>query len=179
MATNSWANSNPFPHRDKYKDVPVIESQALLEKLPSVNVVDVRSKYEYETLHIKGAINIPLSSPTFASRVAALIKSSSKPVVFYCNGGTCKKSYKAVKAARKGGVNGTVAYDGGIYNWAQPDPRWILGFTWLAGRIHPQLYPDLDMLAEVRGFFGELYGMDPQTIEEQILPALTGDLDLQ
>lgn len=123
MATNGWANNNPFPHRDKFKDVPVIESQALLEKLPSVNVVDVRSKYEFETLHIKGAVNIPLSSPTFAARVAALIRSSSKPVVFYCNGGTCKKSYKAVKAARKGGVNNSVAYDGGIYSWAQTYPQ--------------------------------------------------------
>jgi iron complex transport system substrate-binding protein len=84
--------------------------------------------------------------------------------------------WQRLAAAGSGAIYG---FPGDIYNWAQPDPRWILGFTWLAGRIHPQLYPDLDMLAEVRGFFGELYGMDPQTIEEQILPALTGDLDLQ
>ncbi len=129
LVTNSWAKTNPFPHREKFKDVPVIETQALLDRMPSVNIVDVRSKFEFETLHIKGAINIPLSSVTFASKVANLIKSNSKPVIFYCNGGTCKKSYKAVKAAVKGGVPGTTAYDGGIYTWAQthPDHSVLLG----------------------------------------------------
>lgn len=122
MVSSSWAKSNPFPHREKYKDVPVISTEALLEKLPTVNVVDVRSTYEFETLHIKGAINIPLSKPTFANEVAKLIKSNSKPVIFYCNGGTCKKSYKAVKEAMKGGIRGT-AYDAGIYNWAKTYPK--------------------------------------------------------
>ena len=67
-------------------------------------------------------------------------------------------------------------FPGDLYSWAQPDPRWILGLTWLAGRIQPDLVPDLDPMAEVRGFFEGLYGMDPQAIEQQILPALTGDL---
>jgi len=129
VSTNSQANSAPFPHREKYKDVPVVESQELRNKLASVNVVDVRSKYEFETLHIKGAVNIPLSRPDFATEVSKLTRSNSKPVIFYCNGGTCKKSYKAVKAAEKGGVKGTVAYDAGIYSWAQtyPDQSVLLG----------------------------------------------------
>jgi len=124
IATSSQAISEPFPHREKFKDVPVIESQELMNKLSSVNVVDVRSKYEYQTLHIKGAVNIPLSKLDFAAEVARLIRTNSKPVVFYCNGGTCKKSYKAVKAALKGGVRGTTAYDAGIYAWAQAYPQY-------------------------------------------------------
>lgn len=123
LVTNGWAKNNPFPHRGKYKDVPVIESQALLQKLPFVNVIDVRSKFEYETLHIKGAKNIPLNSLQFVTNVTKLIESNSKPVIFYCNGGTCKKSYKAVKAATKGGIFGTTAYDAGIYNWAKTFPE--------------------------------------------------------
>ena len=129
VATSSQAKSGPFPHREEFKDVPVVESKDLMNKLASVNVVDVRSKYEYQTLHIKGAINIPLNKVDFASQVAKLIKSNSKPVVFYCNGGTCKKSYKAVKEALKGGVRGTKAYDAGIYAWAQiyPEQSVLLG----------------------------------------------------
>jgi len=122
-ATGSQANSEPFPHREEFKDVPVIESQDLKNKLASVNVVDVRSKYEFQTLHIKGAVNIPLSHADFAVQVAKLIQSNSRPVIFYCNGGTCKKSYKAVKEALKGGVRGTTAYDAGIYAWAQTYPE--------------------------------------------------------
>jgi iron complex transport system substrate-binding protein len=70
-------------------------------------------------------------------------------------------------------------FPGDIFSWAQPDPRWILGFTWLAGRIHPELFPDLDVMAEVDGFFGELYGMDAQAIEAYIVPALTGNVSGQ
>jgi rhodanese-related sulfurtransferase len=121
VATSSQAISGPFPHREKFKDVPVIESRDLMNKLSTVNVVDVRSKYEYKTLHIKGAVNIPLSKPDFAAEVGKLIRSNNKPVVFYCNGGTCKKSYKAVQ---KGGVRGTTAYDAGIYAWAQAFPEY-------------------------------------------------------
>jgi len=123
MVTGAWAKSEAFPHREKYKDVQVIETEQLHAKLGSVNIVDVRSKYEFDTLHIKGAVNIVLGSLSFASDVDALIKSSGKPVIFYCNGGTCKKSYQAVKEAEKGGVLGTTAYDAGIYHWAQAHPE--------------------------------------------------------
>lgn len=122
LVSGSWANTNPFPHREKFKDVPVVESAALLAKLPTVHVIDVRSKFEFDTLHIKGAINIPLNNTTFAGRVAEFVKANPKPVVFYCNGGSCKKSYHAVQEARKGGVNGA-AYDAGIYSWAQTYPQ--------------------------------------------------------
>lgn len=122
LVSGSWANTNPFPHREKFKDVPVVESAALLQKLPTVHVIDVRSKFEFDTLHIKGAVNIPLNKTTFAGKVAEFVKANPKPVVFYCNGGTCKKSYHAVQEARKGGVNGT-AYDAGIYSWAQTYPE--------------------------------------------------------
>jgi rhodanese-related sulfurtransferase len=118
-----WAKSADFPHREKYKDVQVIETEDLYNKLGSVNVVDVRSKYEYDTLHIKGAFNIRLGTVSFARDVAELIKNTGKPVIFYCNGGSCKKSYKAVKEAEKSGVNGTTAYDAGIYHWAQAHPE--------------------------------------------------------
>lgn len=63
-----------------------------------------------------------------------------------------------------------------IFGWDSPDPRWILGVTWLASKIHPELMGDLDMMEEVRSFFETLYGMDADTIETSIIPTLTGDL---
>lgn len=118
FSTSAWSSSNPFPHREKYKDVPVIKANDLEKQMSSVHIIDVRSKFEFETLHIKGAKNIPLNKTTFANNVAELVKAKPKPVVFYCNGGTCKKSYQAVIEARKAGVKGT-AFDAGIYQWAQ------------------------------------------------------------
>jgi rhodanese-related sulfurtransferase len=128
-ATPALAEKGPFPHRQEFKDVPVIEHQALYSRLDSVVVVDVRSHYEYDTLHVAGALNIPLSSASFVEEMKKLRQSTSKPIVAYCNGGTCKKSYQAVKKARDAGVTNLMAYDAGIYAWGRdhPDKSVLLG----------------------------------------------------
>jgi iron complex transport system substrate-binding protein len=63
-----------------------------------------------------------------------------------------------------------------FYSWDQPDTRWILGLQWLATKIHPDLTGDIDILEEVNSFYSELYGLDQETIESEILPLLTGDV---
>lgn len=122
LSTSASAAKSNFPHRTKFKDVNVIELNELHSKLADVIVVDVRSRYEFETLHIKGASNISLSSRDFADKLKQLRKGQNKTLVLYCNGGTCKKSYKAVRKAKKGNIANVVAFDGGIYNWASTYP---------------------------------------------------------
>jgi len=61
-----------------------------------------------------------------------------------------------------------------IYSWDQPDTRWILGLTWLAGRLHPDRFPDLDMKQELFSFYKDLYRLDEKTVQEKILPHLQG-----
>jgi iron complex transport system substrate-binding protein len=63
-----------------------------------------------------------------------------------------------------------------IYGWDLPDPRWILGLTWVATKTHPERFPDVDLMQEMYDFFLEMYGMDRSAVEEHILPALKGDL---
>lgn len=63
-----------------------------------------------------------------------------------------------------------------VYSWDQPDPRWALGLTWVAGKLHPDLFPGLDMIAEARAFYRELYGMDDAAFDKNILPILSGDI---
>jgi iron complex transport system substrate-binding protein len=67
------------------------------------------------------------------------------------------------------------AFPSDIYGWDSPDPRWILGMSWLATRIAPERFRDLDMKEEVRRFFGTLYGMDAGTIETRIMPRVRLD----
>lgn len=62
-------------------------------------------------------------------------------------------------------------------SWDQPDPRWILGLQWVATQIHPEVAEGIDLAAEVRGFFAELYGLDEATIEAEVLPLITGDIE--
>jgi iron complex transport system substrate-binding protein len=62
------------------------------------------------------------------------------------------------------------------YGWDLPDPRWILGLTWVATKIHPERFADVDMMQEMYDFFNQMYGMDQTAVEEHILPVLKGDL---
>jgi iron complex transport system substrate-binding protein len=63
-----------------------------------------------------------------------------------------------------------------FYSWDQPDTRWILGLQWLATKIHPDLTGEIDIMTEVNSFYSDLYGMDQETIDAEVLPRLTGDL---
>ncbi|MCB9137725.1 MAG: ABC transporter substrate-binding protein [Caldilineaceae bacterium] len=81
--------------------------------------------------------------------------------------------WQALNAAQNGEIYG---FPGDIFGWDSPDPRWILGVEWLATKIHPEQFGDIDMMAEVNAFFSQVYGMDEATIEAEIVPVLKGDL---
>ncbi|MBS1246078.1 MAG: rhodanese [Proteobacteria bacterium] len=123
------ANDDPFPHRAKFKHVPIMSPEALHRDLDKVILVDVRSGYEFQTLHIKGALHIPLSKEKLPAAVKELRAKSSSPIVFYCNGNSCKKSYEAADLAINAGVTDVHAYDSGLDTWTKqyPDKSVLLG----------------------------------------------------
>jgi len=112
-----------FPGRPLYPEVSVIELDELYRRLDEVIVVDVRSSYEYGTLRVKGAINIPLSSKTFVSRIRQLRMSDPRPIVVYCNGKTCMKSYKAARKCAVNKIDNVHSYDSGVMDWARTYPE--------------------------------------------------------
>ena len=123
------AEESGFPGRTKYPDVPIYEKSELLKHFQDAVIVDARSSLEYDTLRIKGAVNIPVASKTFETQITALRAKTSKPIVFYCNGRTCMKSYIAVKKAQAAHVTDVHAYDAGMFEWAEtyPDHAELLG----------------------------------------------------
>lgn len=117
------ASTNEFPGRKLYLAVPYIELTELYQKRSSVIFVDVRSSYEFQTLRIRGAINVPLASPDFIQKMKQLrSKAGNKAIVVYCNGKTCLKSYKAARKCRKNNISNVIAYDAGIMDWAKKYP---------------------------------------------------------
>ena len=66
-ANATAASGDEFPMRARYPDVDIITTADLAKQYNGVVIVDVRTKYEYDTLHIKDAINIPLST-TFGDK---------------------------------------------------------------------------------------------------------------
>ena len=63
-----------------------------------------------------------------------------------------------------------------FYSWDQPDTRWAIGLQWLATKMHPELFTDIDIRQVVYRFFETAYGMDTQAIDSIILEPLWGDL---
>ena len=112
-----------FPGRAEFPEIPLYQKADLLRDLNKVVVVDARSALEFKTIRVKGAVNIPISSKKFPEMVKALRKTTNKRIVFYCNGRTCYKSYKATKAALSAGVKNVFAYDAGIFEWAKTYPK--------------------------------------------------------
>jgi len=125
------ANTDEFPGRKSFPDVKIYSKAHLINDFDKVLIVDTRSNYEYETIHINNSINIPVSSKDFAERVREVRQNSNKPIVFYCNGRTCFKSYKAAKAAMDNNIKNVFAYDAGMFEWAKahPDQTTLLGFS--------------------------------------------------
>lgn len=123
------AKSDTFPLRAKYLDVAILETADLDKRFGDVVIVDVRTKYEFDTLRIKDALLIPVTDRNFTEQVRKLRESTPKPIVFYCNGKTCHKSYDATLYALNARISGVLCYDAGIDDWSRthPDKTVLLG----------------------------------------------------
>ena len=81
--------------------------------------------------------------------------------------------WQALRAVKQGKLYG---FPADYYSWDQPDPRWILGLTWIAAKMNPDRFKDLDMQQEARTFYKDLYNLDDAAYQKSIQPNLTGDL---
>jgi iron complex transport system substrate-binding protein len=81
--------------------------------------------------------------------------------------------WSALRAVKSGEIH---AFPSDLYGWDSPDPRWLLGVTWLAKTLHPDRFDDLDMEREIHEFFGTLYGMDASAVDARIMPRVRLDV---
>lgn len=77
-----------FPERqkEKYKNMDYIEVDELYQDYldNNVTIVDVRSRLEYETIHPKNAVHLPLAERSFESELEKLVNSTpGKKTAFY------------------------------------------------------------------------------------------------
>jgi iron complex transport system substrate-binding protein len=57
-----------------------------------------------------------------------------------------------------------------IFGWDSAEPRWILGMTWLATKILPDRFADIDMKEEIHQFFEQMYSMERTVVDTAIMP---------
>ncbi|NVN97811.1 MAG: rhodanese-like domain-containing protein [Geobacteraceae bacterium] len=132
LSTPLLAAEEGFPLRKKYPSLQFISTNDLKSQYDKAAIIDVRSKIEYDVIHINKAAHLPMAVKTFTTDLEkARQKSAPSPLVFYCNGHTCEKSYEAAELATKSGFKGVTVYDAGIFDWAKanPDKTTLLGKT--------------------------------------------------
>ncbi len=86
FAAPATAVDFPAREKDKYKKMKWVEIDDLYQDYldNKVNIVDVRSKLEFETIHTKDAVHIPVAGRSFEGELKKLIrKSPGKKTAFY------------------------------------------------------------------------------------------------
>ena len=78
-------------------------------------------------------------------------------------------SWRMLKAVRN---NDLYAFPSDIFGWSTPEPRWILGVQWLAKKMHPDLFPDIDIKAEVFRYFTGMYFLEEGVVASKIIPSI-------
>ncbi len=126
------AGSADYPGRALYPDVHYLTTDEFHQAYEQAIIVDARSNLEYQTIRIPKAIRHGVYDADFAKQIKKLRSDhSDKKIIFYCNGHTCMKSYKAAKKAMQAGVDNVYAYDSGIFEWSEayPDLSVLVGNT--------------------------------------------------
>lgn len=113
----------PTPVAEELAVEPSDESAPMVPSLEDAVLLDVREPEEYATVHIPGAVNVPLSrlhgavaGIADAARLADEATTSGRPLVVYCAAGT--RSAQAVEILADAGITG-VNYPGGINAWLE------------------------------------------------------------
>lgn len=95
---------------------PVIEPrelEVLMRHRPGVRLLDVRTPGEYESVHIRGAYNVPLDR--LGEHGAELRSQVSEPVVLVCQSG--QRARRAEEALKGSGMAKLHVLDGGVNGW--------------------------------------------------------------
>lgn len=109
------------------KIINAAEAKALIAK--NIPVFDVRIEEEYKTAHVPGAISIPYKEGS-AKEVGfdpaddqfalnKLPKDKNAPLVMYCDGTICWKSYKSATLAIQAGWKNIYWFRGGFPEWKE------------------------------------------------------------
>ncbi len=61
-------------------------------------------------------------------------------------------------------------------SWDSPGSRWILGLMWMAKKIHPPSFTDVNLVEEVKGFYMKMYGLNEDEAVA-VISEITGDLE--
>ena len=101
-----------FSKGEGYKRISMDEAKTLMEKEEGYILLDVRTKGEYESGYIPGAINIPLSN--IDEKIISSLPDKSQMILVYCRSGNRSRE-ASDKLSKLGYTN--ILEIGGINAW--------------------------------------------------------------
>jgi iron complex transport system substrate-binding protein len=81
--------------------------------------------------------------------------------------------WQNLKSVKNGNI---FAFPYDYLSWDQPDPRWILGYGWLAYKLNPQKFSGLEMESLIINFYENFFLMNETTIQEKIIPKIADNI---
>ena len=101
----------------KFESIPAKQFSEKIKATPKPQILDVRTKAEFETGHIENAINIDWNATNFDDKINIFDK--TKPIFVNCQlGGRSKKAANKLVLL---GFNTIYELDGGIASWIAND----------------------------------------------------------
>jgi rhodanese-related sulfurtransferase len=114
---------------DSLSGAKVINSEECKKLMGNAKVFDVRNELEYGEGHLPGAVLLPYKEKSEKAvnfdasadkfDLSKLPSDKSTPIIFYCNGDRCWKSYKFSVAAIKAGYKNVNWFRAGIPEWKE------------------------------------------------------------
>lgn len=101
------------------KNISVEESMNLILNQKNLQIVDVRTKIEYDSTYIKNAVNVDYKNPAFSDNI--LVVDKDLPVLVYCRSG--KRSYNAMNIMLQLGYKEVYNMQGGILAFKKLYPK--------------------------------------------------------
>ena len=94
--------------------ISVEQAKALYDK--GVKFIDVRSPRLHARRHIPGAHHLDLKH-VYSEATLAAVADKDEPIVIYCSGVKCSRSYRASEKAVEWGYTKVHYFRGGIVDW--------------------------------------------------------------
>jgi rhodanese-related sulfurtransferase len=102
-------------HKDWPPVLSVGDVAELLKSEANARLLDVRTPGEYESVHIRGAYNVPLD--TLAEHATEIRANVADPIVLVCQSG--QRARVAEEALKEGGLRNLHVLDGGVNGWVK------------------------------------------------------------
>jgi iron complex transport system substrate-binding protein len=83
-----------------------------------------------------------------------------------------QSSWQELKAVQSGHLYG---FPADFVSWDQPDPRWILGLSWMTSKLQPERFSNPDPFQRIEDFYRLAYNIEGTLVREKILSRITGD----